>query len=112
MGMFDYINYGGNEYQTKDTPAQALDTYEIRNNELWHKKVELRWNKDDDHMFGGHFEEISHEWVFCKDFDGVIRFYREDKENGGYKKNKWIDYKVLFMNGRIIKFERIGMDEE
>jgi hypothetical protein len=111
MGMFDYINYDGHQYQTKDTPAQMLDTYEIRGNELWYKKVELEFTKEDSHVFGGYLKEISHEWVFCEDFDGVINFYREDKENGGYKKNKWIDYKVLFMNGKIIKFERVGLEE-
>jgi hypothetical protein len=51
---------------------------------------------------------VSHEWKFCKDFDGLIRFYREDKENGGYKNSAWIEYKALFMDGKIIKFEQVN----
>jgi hypothetical protein len=105
MGMFDHIKFEGNEYQTKDTPSQGLDTYEIRGDELWFKDVELEWEKDGG-LFGGYFKEVSHEWKRCSDFDGLIRFYREDKENGGYKKNKWIEYRALFMDGKIIKIKR------
>ena len=37
MGMFDYITYKGNKYQTRDTPSQTLDNYEIREDgTLWH----------------------------------------------------------------------------
>jgi hypothetical protein len=107
MGMFDYVNYEGCEYQTKDTPEQGMETYEIRGDELWYKQVEREWYEDEDSLFGGYLREISHEWKFCKDFDGLIRFYREDKENGGYKEDKWIEYKALFMDGKIIKLERI-----
>jgi hypothetical protein len=51
-------------------------------------------------------KEVSHEWVFCDRFDGVIDFYRENKEEGGYKKGAWIEYHTLFNNGRMIKIER------
>jgi len=106
MGMFDHLYYEGKEYQTKDTPEQALDTYEIRGNELWWRKTEHDWVEDKDAMFGGYLQETSHEWIFCKNFDGLIRFYREDEDNGGYKNNAWIEYKALFMDGKIIKFEQ------
>ena len=46
MGMFDYVNFRSHEYQTKDTPAQGLETYEIRDDELWYKQVEREWVKD------------------------------------------------------------------
>lgn len=107
MGMFDNILYKGKEYQTKDTPAQGLELYEIRGGELWYKDVEREWVDDDQGMWGGYFKEVSHEWKFCDKFDGLIRFYREDKENGGYKNNKWIEYKALFMDGKVIKLERL-----
>ena len=106
MGMFDYVNYEGYEYQTKDTPDQFMSHYEIRGSELWYKKVETQWVDDVDAFFGGHLEEISHEWLFLKDFDGAIVISRDDKENGGYKADKWITYKMLFMDGRMIKCER------
>jgi hypothetical protein len=106
MGMFDELWYEREMYQTKDTPQQSLDTYEIRGDELWWKKTEYEWAEDKESMFGGYMREVSHEWKFCKDFDGLIRFYREDKDNGGYKNNAWIEYKALFMDGKIIKFEQ------
>jgi hypothetical protein len=102
MGMFDEIFYEREMYQTKDTPQQSLDTYEIRGDELWWKKTEYEWEDDKDSMFGGYMQEVSHEWVFCDRFDGVIDFYRENKEEG----NKWIEYHTLFNNGRMIKIER------
>jgi hypothetical protein len=106
MGMFDYIHFEGKEYQTKDTPEQYMATYEIRGDELWSKEVEYEWVEDENALFGGYVNEISHEWSFRKDFDGKIIFYREDMENGGYKNNAWIEYQALFMDGKIIKMEK------
>lgn len=107
MGMFDYINYKGHEYQTKDTPEQGMETYEIRGDELWFKQVESEFVEDKESFFGWYLKEISHEWKFCKNFDGLIRFYREDLDSGGYKNDSWIEYRVLFMDGKIIKLEEI-----
>jgi hypothetical protein len=107
MGMFDYLNYDGHEYQTKNTPEQMMDTYEIRGDELWWRKTEHEWVEEKNSLFGGYLQEVSHEWLFCKDFDGLVRFYREDNENGGHKKDAWIEYKALFMDGKIIKLEEI-----
>jgi hypothetical protein len=105
MGMFDTITFKGKEYQSKDTPQQAMDDYEIRENELWWKKCEYEWEESGG-LFGGYLKEISHEWIFCHKFDGLIRFYREDKENGGYEANAWEEWNALFMDGKIIKLER------
>jgi hypothetical protein len=106
MGMFDYVNFEGKQYQTKDTPEQTMDTYEIRGDELWWRKVEYEWFEDEDSMFGGYLKEISHEWLFCEKFDGVIDFYRQDADNGGWEKDAWIEYHSLFNNGKMIKLER------
>jgi hypothetical protein len=106
MGMFDYLNFEGKQYQTKDTPRQTMEDYEIRGNELWWRKCEYEW-EDNDSLFGGYLKEVSHEWIFCNFFDGVIVFYREDKENGGWEKNAWEEHKALFMDGKIIKMEKI-----
>lgn len=104
--MFDYLRYEGKQYQTKDTPQQCIDTYEIRGDELWWRKVEYEWVEKKDWIFSGHLNEVSHEWLFCDRFDGVIDFYREDKDNGGWEKNAWIEYHALFNNGKMIKLER------
>jgi len=106
MGMFDNINFEGHQYQTKDTPEQSMDTYEIRGSELWWKKTQYEWVDDKESIFGGYMREISHEWVFCDRFDGVIDFYRENEEEGGYENDKWIEWHTLFNNGRMIKIER------
>jgi hypothetical protein len=106
MGMFDYINYAGNEYQTKDTPEQGMELYEIRGNELWYKEVKREWVEDSKHFLGGYLQEISHEWKFCDKFDGLIRIYRDvgkDEQNHYI----WEEYKILFMDGKIIKIEKV-----
>jgi len=105
MGMFDTIRYNGNDYQTKDTPVQCMETYEIRGDELWYKKVEREWKEDGDALFGGYLDEISHEWCFESMFDGAIRFYRDlgKDEKGEYI---WEEYKALFMDGKLIKMTK------
>jgi hypothetical protein len=107
MGMFDYITYEGHEYQTKDTPAQACDNYKIENNILWYENYDAEWIDDDDGFLGGCLKKFNERWDMCDKFDGLIRFYREDKKNGGWKDDKWIEYKALFMDGKILKIEKV-----
>jgi hypothetical protein len=58
MGMFDYIKYRGEEYQTKDTPRQLMDNYEIRDDgTLWYENYDGDWMADDDTLFGGYLEK-------------------------------------------------------
>jgi hypothetical protein len=97
--MFDYITYKDVEYQTKDTPSQMLDNYKIENDELWYEEYDATWVEDSSCSFiGGYIERENTRWIFCKDFDGVINFYTSDKKGG------WIEYRALFMDGRMIKF--------
>lgn len=103
MGMFDYINFAGELYQTKDTPCQGLANYEIRGNELWFHDVKYEWIDDpNEHFNGGRLNPISNKWVFLKNFDGVIDFYQ-------YRPEKGIDieYHSLFNNGIMIKCEKV-----
>ncbi len=95
MGMFDRIYYEGKEYQTKDTPVQCLDTYEIRGDELWLKNVERVWVNDDDAILGGYLKPISEKWEAVPDFDGSIEFY-DDKDI----------YIALFWEGKMIKIKK------
>ena len=44
--MFDYLDHENKQYQTKDTPQQSMDTYEIRGDELWWRKVDYEWVKE------------------------------------------------------------------
>jgi len=74
MGMFDYIKYGDKKYQTKDTPAQMLEEYEIRADELWYKDTKYEWTEEEDSLFDGYLKEVSNEWKFLSDLDRVIKF--------------------------------------
>ena len=106
MGMFDNIEYKGEEYQTKDTPAQLLDNYKIEQNQddghwyLWHEEYDTEW-EDHEGLFGGSIRQFNQRWVACQDFDGSLRFYRSDKDN----RDRWIEYRSLFMDGRMLKIK-------
>lgn len=107
MGMFDYIKYRGDEYQTKDTPRQLMDNYEIRDDVLWYESYDGDWMADDDTLFGGYLEKKNVRWEPLMYFDGQIRFYRS-----GANRDTWIEYKALFMNGKIIKFTEVTDEKE
>lgn len=108
MGMFDYIRYGGHEYQTKDTPNQFLDQYEIREDgTLWHENYDSEWVEETNSVFGGYLDKKNTRWEFCSDFDGVIRFYRPIGKNQ-FNHEEWEEYKTLFMDGKMIKCLKLG----
>ena len=104
MGMFDNIEYKGDQYQTKDTPCQSLDNYKIEQNQddghwyLWHEEYDTEW-EDHEGLFGGTLVQSNERWVCCDDFDGLIRFYwyisEEDQEV----------YEALFMDGQMLKIK-------
>ena len=109
--MFDHLYYEGREYQTKDTPNQALDNYKIEHDQcsghifLWREDYDAEW-VDDEGFLGGSMKTSNHRWVHCWDFDGNIRFYRT--ENNG---ETWIEYSALFMDGRLLRIKRIEDNE-
>lgn len=104
MGMFDYIKFGGQEYQTKDTPNQLLDYYEIRGLFLYEEQYRSEWVDDENSLFKGFMQKFDEKWVKNETFTGEIRFYRHlDKE---YK--TWEEYSAYFVKGKmekLIKFE-------
>lgn len=77
MGVFDYITvkYQGHgigdvseeEFQTKDTPAQYLDRYEIREDgTLWHEAYDTEYRSDPTKpgklgMLGS-LTQVNHRW--------------------------------------------------
>jgi hypothetical protein len=107
MGLFDHLYYEGHEYQSKDTPTQALDNYKIEHDQdsghiyLWHEEYDAEW-VDDEGLFGGSIKTSNHRWVCCHEFDGNIRFYRT--ENKG---ETWIEYSALFMDGKLLRIKEI-----
>ena len=104
--MFDCLTYKGHQYQTKDTPSQVLDHYEIRDDgTLWYQEYDARWEENSESLFGGYLKIENERWVFCYDFDGLIVFYREDRENGGYKSDNWIEHSAVFNSGKMIELD-------
>lgn len=106
MGMFDYIrclyplpiNYlNDEEFQTKSTPAQFLDNYEIRKDgSLWYERYDLEDHSDPtkegiDKYFGI-LTRTNIKWIPMKDFTGEIVFYT-------VKQNTWFDFSAYFING-------------
>ena len=112
MGMFDYVQYQGHQYQSKDTPKQLMYNYKIEHDQesgqefLWWEDYDSEFIEDKDHWLGGYDRDYNHRWVFLEDFDGSIKIYRQSDD-----KKKWITYKFLFMNGRMIKKQYFEEDE-
>ena len=107
MGMFDYIQYEGKEYQSKDTPNQLCDRYKIERDHqnklrLYHEAYKAEWIKNEKTISGYEMKTSDHRWEHCNDFDGVINFYRQDRPI-----EAWVEYKALFMNGVALKLEKI-----
>lgn len=109
MGMFDYLYYQGLQYQTKDTPRQAIDNYKIEVDldsglaRLWEEQYDGEFVEDSSSFLGGYIKRSNERWVCCNEFDGLVRFYREDEARGGYKNEAWIEYHALFMDGKMVK---------
>jgi hypothetical protein len=112
MGMFDYLLYEGHQYQTKNTPSQLCDNYKIAYDQdsghqyLWHENYDAEWVEDDG-LFGGTIRQFNHRWEHCADFTGILYFYREDRANGGWKNDKWVEYKATIINGNCVNIESI-----
>ena len=110
MGMFDYIEFEGKEYQTKDTPRQLCDNYRIDDHgRLWEEQYDAEWVAGDG-LFGGHIHQSNQRWIECRDFTGPLRFYREDKELGGHKKDAWVEWLAEFKCGQMINLKMLEGD--
>ena len=126
MGMFDDIRCkyplpvdGANEldYQTKDTPAQYLDKYEIREDgTLWHEVYDTedhsnaaQWlSKNPGKELPKELDNLSDHFIGCMarinkrweivNFTGEIRFYTAlTEEHKG-----WIEWSAYFEDGKIV----------
>ena len=111
MGMFDWVEFEGQRYQTKDTPRQLCDNYLIDDQgRLWEEQYDAEWQEDADSMFGGYLRQFNQHWTECKDFSGSVRFYREDKERGGHAENAWIEWLAEFDQGRMTELKLLEGD--
>jgi hypothetical protein len=111
MGMFDYIRCkyplpvaGANdtEFQTKDTPAQYLDHYEIsETGELLHETYDTV-DRSDPNATGlnrifGIMSRENKKWEPVESFTGEIRFYSDDFEFSAY-----------FEHGKLVRLNQIA----
>lgn len=91
MGMFDYINYQGKQYQTKNTPAQRLASYEIKEDgTLWLIDVS---------PFNREFNLP----IFLSNFTEQIIFYDDTPE--------WIEWNATFVKGKLMRIEEVKQEE-
>lgn len=98
MGMFDELRCayplpadGANdlEYQTKDTPAQWIDRYEIdKEGNLLHEQYDTEDHSDPN-------TRVNKRLVRVDDFTGEIRFY--DMPAAG----EWIEFSSYFIGGKL-----------
>lgn len=114
MGMFDNITCDyktepptkGIHFQTKDTPAQYLDKYEIREDgTLWHEDydIEDRSNPNAKGLlrFCGLQSKVNKRWeqIFLT---GEIQFYN-------YGDDDELDYSAYFVKGKLKELHFIGV---
>ena len=110
MGMFDYLNYEGHQYQTKGTPRQACDNYKIEDGVLWYEEYDSEWVDDEEgkKWLGGYLHQFNYRWIRCDDFTGKIRFYRSEcNEENGKRVYIWIEYNALFKDGKMIHIRQV-----
>jgi hypothetical protein len=112
MGMFDYLRChyplsidGANEleFQTKDTDAQYLEHYEIREDgTLWHQDYDIE-DQSDPKAEGltaliGMMTPVNQRWV-PEPITGEIRFY--SSLDGKWEKNSWVEFSAYFIKGKL-----------
>lgn len=109
MGMFDELRCayplpaeGANdlEYQTKDTPAQWLDRYEIdKDGNLFHEQYDTEDRSDPQatgfFALAGCQTRVNKRMVRVHDFTGEIRFYDCPGPD------EWIEFSSYFINGQL-----------
>lgn len=107
MGMFDYLRIDKAmlpvelpegfvaQWQTKDTPEQYLETYEITaEGEL--RRVE--WNGDTEQ-----YEPVE----VLGDFHGDLRFYTSHPMT-----DEWFEFNARFTEGKLSRIWRVNEDDE
>ena len=106
MGMFDNIRCqypmpveGANDldYQTKSTPEQWLDNYEIREDgTLFHEAYESRTEDSPESPIGFYVRRDKLRWE-AVNLTGEIRFYTSlpPKHSG------WIEWSAYFVAGKL-----------
>jgi hypothetical protein len=108
MSMYDELRcsyplpvpgWDGVLFQTKSTPAQWMDLYEIRaDGSLWHQDYDLE-DKSDPKAEGisrwlGCMTRVNARWEPIPDFTGEIVFHE-------LRQGEWIEFSAYFAKGKI-----------
>ena len=107
MGMFDYLKChypllikGLNDlqFQTKNTDAQFMDNYEIREDgTLWHEEYDIEDQSNPTKSFPKNFfgcmTRVNKHWV-QEIITGEIRFHTIHND-------KWVDFSAYFVEGKL-----------
>ena len=119
MGMFDNLECEyplpvkvdrGEPFQTKDTPAQFLDNYKIKEDgTLWHEKYDTEDRSDPNasglDAFRGCATRVNKRWEQCADFTGEIAFYGFHNEK---KQEGWVEFSAYFNKGLLVQINTIA----
>ena len=114
MGMYDYLKCkyalpleGANdlEFQTKDTHAQMLDNYEIREDgSLWHEEYDTEDRSDPTAeglmRFAGCMTRVNQRWVRDR-MTGEVRFYHVEEDG------TWVEFSSYLINGEVVELVQI-----
>ena len=109
MGMFDYLRCDYSlpdsacaqtlQFQTKDTPAQGMDQYELRyNGTLWHH--ERRWRVTTQRWIPVAWQRV--------DYTGLLNFYEYDDQ---HTPKVWWEYEAMFVRNRCVTITGGGTNE-
>lgn len=110
--MFDYVRckyplplsgYEDRMFQTKDTAAQQLDLYEIREDgTLWYETYDTEDHSDPNAeglaRIAGCMTKVNKRWV-AEPMTGEICFY--DFPTKDYKDGGWVEFSAYFVNGKL-----------
>jgi hypothetical protein len=118
MGMFDNlvaecelpaIGNTPRVFQTKDTPAQWLDTYKIdADGLLWHEVYDIE-DRSDPKADGlksmvGSMTRVNKRWVRESGFTGEIVFYTFADEK---RQDGWLEYSAYITDGELVAMNLI-----
>jgi hypothetical protein len=121
MGMFDNlkcsyplptnIDLKEETFQTKHTPAQWSDLYEIREDgTLWHELYDIEDHSDPTKegfaRFFGCMTKVNKRWLPVTDFIGEIRFYTTLDND-----TKLIEFSAYFVDGKMKELHSLGEKE-
>ena len=114
MGMYDYVKceapldvagMDGRKFQTKDTPAQFLDTYRITaDGKLLHEQYVLREEVTDAAPLGMYLHRDNPREVHLVNFTGSICFYGfKHAEHRAKDCRGWVSFVALFEDGVLVR---------